>query len=136
MKELSYSLTLNIAQKNLNKASFFIMDLKQASESFFLSKKILKKTNLIDSTLFIHHPIFLKPFASYKNLINYFCSLDYNLKDTIEFINCHYFQFHSSIQILTLFNEFLILKEIEFFFKNSIFLCKTRLEINSHLIIT
>lgn len=135
MKELSYSLKLNIAKKNINNTSFFILILHQTSEAFFLSKKILKKTNIINPNLFIHYPIFLKPFTNYKTLISYFFELTINSKNIIEYINCNNFKFYNNINMLYLFTEIEILKEIEFLFQNSIFLCQTRLAANTTTII-
>lgn len=118
MKELTYSLALNIAYKKISNVSFFALSLQRSSEDFFLSKKILKKTNIISSELFIHHPIYLRAFTTYEALTSYLTKLTIETKHLIEYVKCDYLKFYTCIQLFILFSTSIILKNLPFIFQN------------------
>lgn len=124
MKELIYSLGLNIAYKNINNASFFILILKRSSENFFLSKKFFKKINIIDEKLFIHHPIYLKSFLTPKDLTSYLTDLNTDTKNLIEYLNYGSLKFHKNLHLFFLFNKIIILQDLYELLENLELFCQ------------
>lgn len=124
MKELIYSLGLNIAYKNINNASFFILILKRSSENFFLSKKIFKKVNILNEKLFIHHPIYLKSFLTPKDLTNYLTDLDADTRNLIEYLNYGSLKFHTNLHLFFLFNKIIILQDLHELLQNLDLFCQ------------
>jgi len=123
MKSLTYHLSLEVINKNLKNTLFFLLMLDKLPTSIFISKKVLKKINIISPNLFLHHPLFLMSFQTEKELISAWETLKSSKNKKIEYINFKYLKLHKTINVFYLFNHINIFKNLTFFLKqfNSLF---------------
>lgn len=115
MKTLKYTLSTEVITKNIKNPLYFLFILEKLPNSIFISKKILKKLNILSTPLFLHHPSFLMSFNNQKELHNFWNNLNTNTAQKIEYINLNYFKIHNDINLLLLLNVAKILKNLTFF---------------------
>ena len=120
MKTLTYNLSLNIINKNIKNTSFFLTSLEKPSEAIFVSKKALKKINLIPTSIFLHHPTFLLSFSTKTQLKLFWSALPIENKKLIEYINYNNLKFNKSIDLVNLFTKNAILINLSFHLKLSL----------------
>ena len=120
MKTLTYNLSLNIINKNIKNTSFFLTSLEKPSEAIFVSKKALKKINLIPTSIFLHHPTFLLSFSTKTQLKLFWSALPIENKKLIEYINYNNLKFNKSIDLVNLFTKNAILINLSFYLKLSL----------------
>lgn len=117
MKTLTYNLSLNIINKNIKNTCFFLTSLEKTSEAIFISKKVLKKIDLIPNSIFLHHPTFLVSFSTKINLNLFWSALTIKNKKTVEYINYNNLKFNKPIDLVNLFNTNIILLNLFLFLK-------------------
>ena len=94
---------------------YFAVSFQRLPGSFFVSKKLLQKVNIIKSDIFVHYPLFILSFKTKNDCLNYF-------KNFVDFINLEYVTLDFLIlsyncKLLSLFHSTLILKSFFHFLK-------------------
>lgn len=110
-----YKFSLSLTFQKVRPSHYFIISFRRLPGSLFVSKKILKKINLVKSDVFLHYPVFVTSFLTKFKLHNYLSTI----KDfmSIEYLKFDNLIFIKNIQLVQLFHNIVILKSLNNFLK-------------------
>ncbi len=110
-----YNFSLQLSKFRLYPNTYFVVSFQRLPGSFFVSKKLLQKINIIKSDIFLHYPLFILSFNSKSDCLVYF-------KNFVNFINLEYvtldfLSLSNNCKLMLLFDGNSILKSLCNFLK-------------------
>lgn len=111
-----YNFSFQLSKVKLFPNTYFAISFQRLPKSFFVSKKVFQKINIIAQDTFLHYPLFILSFQSKAEFLQYFKNL---IDDVInlEYINLDFLIFSEYRKLVSLFDTDLILKSFNNFFK-------------------